>query len=158
MDKKNIRKKAFKSDFKRELRLASDGEIYAKVIQVLGDCRFRVMCDDGIEREGKVKGSLRKRCYFRLEDTCLISLRQEYNKLSNLLNNKIEKADILYKYHPPEVQLLISNGHIKSLSKGITIEEDETFFEEDDDDDNPEDNSDNKNNEIEIDFDLIDDI
>lgn len=56
-------------------RVPQDGEMYARVSKVLGDCRFECACSDGTTRMGKVRGVLRGRMMVRAGDTVIVSVR-----------------------------------------------------------------------------------
>ena len=93
------------------------------------------MCDDKVERIGRVKGSMRKRVWVRPDDIVLISLRPEFSKLSSLIENRKETCDIVHKYFAPtEVNALLP--HLKVIDKIITSSEyDQNLFEEENEDD-----------------------
>jgi translation initiation factor 1A len=88
---------------------------YAKVTQVLGDSRFKLECQDGVQRIGHVRGILRKRrIMIGLNDTVLVGLRS-FEK---------DKCDIIIKYTPEEVRKLIE---INEISSSDTKNNDETI-------------------------------
>ena len=62
----------------------------------------RVLCDDGTERMGVLRGSMRKRVWVRRGDIVLVTLR-EYEDA---------KADIVHKYNETEVSRLASMKEI----------------------------------------------
>jgi translation initiation factor 1A len=87
-------------DRRRELPYAEEGQLYARVIRMLGNGRLAARCGDGKERICKICGSMRKREWVNPGDTVLVSLR-EFDD---------EKADVIYRYKPPELQHLARNG------------------------------------------------
>ncbi len=110
----------------RQLVLKEKGQDYAKTIQLLGNSRLRVRCNDGKECLCIIPGSMRKRQWIAKDDIILISIRgfQE------------DKVDVIYVYKPPEVRKLQKQGH---LSKELIDEagfnsnsEDEIIWEDDD--------------------------
>jgi translation initiation factor 1A len=69
------------------------GQMYGRVIRILGGLNVLVYCNDGYERICHIRGSLRKRTWLYVGDIVLISLRmfEEEKKGS-------ERGDILTKY------------------------------------------------------------
>merc|ERR1712146_307722 len=94
-------------------------EIYAIVTAALGDCRFIVMCEDKVERQVLLKGSFRNRVRINVEDSVIVSLRVEFDRLSSLTDGKMERGDLIWKYYPKEVAILVSNGKIQYLKNGV---------------------------------------
>ena len=94
-------------------------EVYGIVTSTLGDCRFIVHCEDKVERQCTLKGSFRNRVRVNLEDSVIVSLRVEYDRLSTMSDGKKERGDIVWKYFPSEVSILISNGKISYLKNGV---------------------------------------
>ena len=56
-----MRKKPGHVQTKRELRYKIIDEDYAFIQKTLGNCRFMVMCNDGITRLAHVRGAIKKR-------------------------------------------------------------------------------------------------
>lgn len=77
----------------RELLFAEPGQVYGKVIKVLGDSRCEVHNFDGIKRQCKIRGTMRKREYIRVGDIILVSKRDFQD----------EKGDIIHLYTSEEV-------------------------------------------------------
>jgi initiation factor 1A len=169
MPKKTFRKKFQPKN--RVLKEWKDGsEIYAIVTAALGDCRFIVMCEDKVERQVLLKGSFRNRVRINVEDSVIVSLRVEFDRLSTLTDGKLERGDIIWKYYPKEVGILISNGKINYLKNGVPSSDRPHTFDGNFDNDQVDNefdelihgatsNTDEKNKDetqIEIDTDLID--
>ena len=88
-------KKAQKNGYRRDkLEVppeSEDGQEYAKVVDALGDCRFRVRCMDGTEKVAHLRGTLHKRkVRINKDDAVLISLRP--------FESGSVQADIIHKY------------------------------------------------------------
>lgn len=80
-------------------------EVYAYVIKLLGNCRVLVLCDDGNEAIGVIRGSMRrfnKRVLIEAGDIIAVSTR-EY---------QINKVDIVHKYNMEQCKILINNKDI----------------------------------------------
>ena len=81
----------------------TEDQQYAKVIKVLGNCRFELLSlDDNIKRIGHMRGKLRKRAWTSVDDIVLISLREFQG----------DKCDIIHKYKNEEVIKLRDMGEI----------------------------------------------
>jgi len=152
MPKKNNRQK-FRKPRSREIQLKTSDQEYGVIKEKFGDGRFLVKCDDSIDRIGKVKGSLRNRVRFNVDDYVLLALRPDFNSYSSIMNKNFkETADIILKYFPQEVQFLQNNDHFKKLDS-ITSEDDSEF------DEFIQQNTENKDeNTIDVDMDDLDDI
>ena len=128
MPKRNNRQK-FRKPRSRDIQLKTVDQEYAIIMEKFGDGRFLVQCDDGIERIGKVKGSLRNRVRFNVNDYVLLALRPDFNSYSSIMKKDFkETADIILKYFPQEVQFLQSNNHFKKLDC-VTAKDDDEFDE-----------------------------
>ncbi len=81
------------------------GEMLGKVLEIVGDDRARVYCEDGVIRIARIPGRYRKRMWIR-EGDIVIVLPWEFQK---------NKADIMYKYSKNEVEELRKMGLLDKL-------------------------------------------
>ncbi len=101
-------KKPFIPPTKRELPFRDDGQEYAKVLQNLGDQRYRVYCYNGVECIARKAGSLRKNTkksrHVRIEvdNLVLVSVREF----------QPSKVDILFCYTAKEANKLKALGEL----------------------------------------------
>lgn len=82
-----------------------DYEVYAYVIKLLGNCRVLVLCDNGNEAVGVIRGSMRrfnKRVLIETGDILAVSMR-------DFQDNKV---DIVHKYNAEQCKVLINNKEI----------------------------------------------
>jgi translation initiation factor 1A len=82
-----------------------DYEVFAFVMKVLGNCRVLVLCDNGTEAIGVIRGSMRrfnKRVLIENGDIVAVSMR-------DFQDNKV---DIVHKYNAEQCKVLISNNEI----------------------------------------------
>ena len=86
----------------REMPVREDGQLYARVTQMLGNGRVLAACDDGVVRMCKIRGAMRKREWVRTGDTVLIALRSFQD----------DKADLVFKYEEGEVHRLRRLGEL----------------------------------------------
>ena len=80
-------------------------ELYAYVIKLLGNCRALVLCDDGNEAIGVIRGSMRrfnKRVLIETGDIIAVSKR-------DFQNNKV---DIVHKYNAEQCKILINDKEL----------------------------------------------
>lgn len=83
----------------------TDYEVYAYVIKLLGNCRVLVLCDNGTEAIGVIRGSMRrfnKRVLIETGDILAVSMR-------DFQDNKV---DIVHKYNAEQCKILINNKEI----------------------------------------------
>jgi len=89
---------------KRELIFKEEGQEYALVTKLLGNCNMNVDGADEVKRIAHVRGAMRKKVWMNVHDTVLLSLREYQDG----------KADIIHKYDADEVRMLISYGELPS--------------------------------------------
>jgi len=80
-------------------------EVFAYVIKLLGNCRALVLCDNGNEAIGVIRGSMRrfnKRVLIETGDIIAVSTRDYQNN----------KVDIVHKYNMEQCKILINNKDI----------------------------------------------
>ena len=105
------------------------GQEYGRVTALLGNARLRVLCSDGVERLGIIRGKMRRRVWIRAGDVILIALREFSD----------ERCDVIHKYRDEEVRALKKSGDLVDLGDDVAeAEEDDGFVfgEEKDEDDN----------------------
>ena len=103
----------------KTIRYKEEGQEYAQIKSCNGNCRFTVMCFDGVERKAVLCGAMRKRKFVNANDIVLVSLRDFQD----------EKADVIHKYTSSEVTRLEKLGEI-DFNKQTSVET-ETFLFED---------------------------
>ena len=105
----SIRNKKQKSHFNKvsnnNYNIDSEYEVFAYVIKLLGNCRVLVLCDNGTEAVGVIRGSMRrfnKRVLIETGDIVAVSIR----------DFQIGKVDIVHKYNAEQCKILINNKEI----------------------------------------------
>lgn len=105
----SIRNKKKKSQFNKvsnnNYDIDSEYEVYAYVIKLLGNCRVLVLCDNGTEAVGVIRGSMRrfnKRILIETGDIIAVSMR----------DYQTGKVDIVHKYNSEQCKNLIINKEI----------------------------------------------
>mmetsp|Transcript_2586 Transcript_2586/g.4929 ORF Transcript_2586/g.4929 Transcript_2586/m.4929 type:complete len:135 (+) Transcript_2586:64-468(+) len=100
---------------KRELLLKETGQEYAQVVKMLGNGRLEAFCFDGKLRKAHIRGKMQKKIWINKDDIILISLR----------NFQDDKADVIHKYTPDEVQELKRKNQLPSKASIADAEEEE---------------------------------
>lgn len=95
-----------KTEIKRA-RLPGEGELIAKVLDIVGDDRVRAICSDGKIRICRIPGRFRKRMWIRVGDYILV-VPWEFQK---------DKADVVYRYEKSEVEELRKAGLLKTIEE-----------------------------------------
>ena len=105
----SIRNKKKHTQFHREKELNyninTTYEDYAYVVKLLGNCRARVMCNNGTDAIGVIRGSMRrfnKRVLIENGDLVVVSKREFQDN----------KVDIVHKFNIDQCQSLIKNKEI----------------------------------------------
>ena len=99
------------------LRYKEEGQEYAQIKNLKGNCRFDVLCFDGKERMATLCGAMRKRKYVNQNDIVLVSLRDFQDS----------KCDIIDVYDDTQVHQLKDRKHIPD---SIKLAEDNEFSED----------------------------
>ncbi|KCZ71836.1 translation initiation factor 1A (aeIF-1A) [Candidatus Methanoperedens nitroreducens] len=81
----------------------SANEILGTVESLLGANKLRVRCMDGVVRLTRIPGKIKKRTWIREGDVIIIVPWSFQN----------EKADIIWKYSPPQANWLERKGFLK---------------------------------------------
>ncbi|MDW7725725.1 MAG: translation initiation factor eIF-1A [Candidatus Methanoperedens sp.] len=81
-----------------------EGEVLATVESLLGANKLRVRCMDGVVRLARIPGKIKKRVWIR-EGDVIIVVPWDFQD---------DKADVIWKYRPPQVNWLERKGYLKS--------------------------------------------
>lgn len=90
------------SDLK-EMRLPEEGELFGRVLKMLGGENVMVKCTDGVTRRGRIRGKLKRRVWIRDNDIVIIA---PWDFKEN------EQGDIVWRFTLPQVEWLKNNNHI----------------------------------------------
>jgi translation initiation factor 1A len=89
------------------VRLPQGREVMGIVEQRVGGSRMIVKCFDGISRNCRVPGRLRRSLWLREGDLVIIEPWEFDN----------EKGDILFKYNPSQVDWMKRRGYLKNIEE-----------------------------------------
>ena len=87
----------------KEIRLPEEGEMFGRVIKMMGGENVMVKCTDNVARRGRIRGKLKRRVWIRDNDVVIIA-PWEFGKE--------ERGDILWRYTLPQVQWLKQEKYI----------------------------------------------
>ncbi len=87
----------------KEIRLPEEGEMFGRVLKMLGGEIVLIKCTDGIARKGRIRGKLKRRVWIRDNDIVIIAPWDF---------NEAEKGDIVWRFTLPQVEWLKANDHI----------------------------------------------
>ncbi len=87
----------------KKIRLPEEGEMFGRVLKILGGDQLLVKCIDGITRRGRIRGKLRRRIWIRENDIVIISPWDF---------KPTERGYILWRFTLPQVDWLKQNDHI----------------------------------------------
>ena len=90
-------------DMSKRLYIPTEGQVLGQVVQQLGYDRFKVRCQDGKERNVRIRGKLKRRAWTRVNDWVLVEP----------WGFQTERGNILWRYTSGQVELLQSKGYIR---------------------------------------------
>ncbi|WP_291765828.1 translation initiation factor aIF-1A [Caldivirga sp. UBA161] len=88
-----------------KVRIPDEGEMLAKVTDIVGDDRVKVICEDGNIRIARIPGKYRKRMWIRIGDYLIVAP----------WDFEPSKADVVYKYEKGEVNELRRNSKYSEI-------------------------------------------
>ena len=90
-----------------KVRVPGEGEMLGKIIEIVGDDRVKVICEDGKVRLARIPGKYRKKLWFRMGDYVIVAP----------WDFEPNKADLVYKYEKNEVNELRQTRYAEVLNK-----------------------------------------
>ena len=87
----------------KEIQLPQEGEMFGRVIKMMGGENVMVKCEDGVVRRGRIRGKLKRRVWIRDNDVVIIA-PWEFGESG--------RGDILWRYTLPQVDWLKQNKRI----------------------------------------------
>ena len=87
----------------KEIRLPEEGELFGRVLKMLGGENVMIKCDDGVTRRGRIRGKLKRRVWIRDNDIVIIAPWDFKDS---------ERGDIVWRFTLPQVEWLKENNHI----------------------------------------------
>ena len=87
----------------KEIRIPEEGELFGRVLKMLGGENVLIKCTDNITRRGRIRGKLKRRVWIRDNDIVIIAPWDF---------NDTERGDIVWRFTLPQVEWLKANNHI----------------------------------------------
>ena len=87
----------------KEIRLPEEGELFGRVLKMLGGENVLIKCDDNVTRRGRIRGKLKRRVWIRDNDIVIIAPWDF---------KEAERGDIVWRFTLPQVEWLKENNHI----------------------------------------------
>ena len=87
----------------KEIRLPEEGELFGRVLKMMGGENVMIKCDDNITRRGRIRGKLKRRVWIRDNDIVIIAPWDFKEK---------ERGDIVWRFTLPQVEWLKDQNHI----------------------------------------------
>lgn len=88
-----------------------NGEMFARVVEIFGQERMGVFCEDGKHRIGRIRGKIKKRVWIRKGDLVVINPWE----FETQVDGKPEKCEISWRYLRHEVSYLERNRRIPEV-------------------------------------------
>ena len=88
-----------------------NGEMFARVVEIFGQERMGVFCEDGKHRIGRIRGKIKKRVWIRKGDLVVINPWE----FETQVDGKLEKCEISWRYLRHEVSYLERNRRIPEV-------------------------------------------
>ncbi len=89
------------------------GEMFGRVVGILGNDRMEVFCEDGKHRIGRIRGKIKKRVWIRLADLVIVNPWEWETETAD----KMGKCEITWRYMKHEISWLERKNRIPELLK-----------------------------------------
>ena len=73
----------------KEIRLPEEGELFGRVLKMMGGENVMIKCDDNVTRRGRIRGKLKRRVWIRDNDIVIIAPWDF---------NENERGDIVWRF------------------------------------------------------------
>ncbi|MBY9006883.1 MAG: translation initiation factor eIF-1A [Candidatus Lokiarchaeota archaeon] len=87
------------------------GEMFARIVDIYGNERMRVFCEDGVARIGRIRGKIKKRVWIRKGDLVVINPWD----WETPVKDELGKAEISWRYTKSEISWLSRNNKIPEI-------------------------------------------
>ncbi|MFB5599707.1 MAG: translation initiation factor eIF-1A [Nitrososphaeraceae archaeon] len=91
----------------KQLVMPQEGEMFGRVIKLVGGDNVIVKCTDGKVRTCRIRGKIKRRMWIRENDLVLLAP----------WDFQSEKADIVWRYIAAHAEKLDQEGHLQGLNK-----------------------------------------
>lgn len=87
------------------------GEMFGRVVEIYGNERMGVFCEDGKHRVGRIRGKIKKRVWIRKGDLVIVSPWEWETETAD----KPGKCEITWRYTNAEISWLERNNRIPEI-------------------------------------------
>lgn len=87
------------------------GEMFGRIVGVLGNDRMEVFCEDGKHRMGRIRGKIKKRVWIRVADLVIVNPWDWETEIPG----KMGKCEISWRYMKHEISWLERRGKIPEI-------------------------------------------
>ncbi len=88
-----------------------NGEMFGRVIDIYGQDRMEVFCEDGKHRIGRIRGKIKKRVWVRKGDLVIVNPWS----FETQVQDQKEKCEISWRYLKTEITWLTRNNKIPEI-------------------------------------------
>ena len=89
------------------------GEMFGRIVGVLGNDRMEVFCEDGKHRIGRIRGKIKKRVWIRIADLVIVNPWDWETEVAD----KLGKCEISWRYMKHEISWLERRNRIPEILK-----------------------------------------
>ena len=87
------------------------GEMFGRVVGILGNDRMEIFCEDGKHRIGRIRGKIKKRVWIRIADLVIVNPWDWETQT----DGKMGKCEISWRYMKHEISWLERNKRIPEI-------------------------------------------
>ena len=88
-----------------------NGEMFGRVVEIYGQERMEIFCEDGISRIGRIRGKIKKRVWVRKGDLVIVNPWG----FETVVEGQKEKCEIFWRYLRHEVAWLERNNRLPEI-------------------------------------------
>ncbi len=89
----------------------SSGEMWARIVEIYGQERMEVFCEDGKRRIGRIRGKIKKRVWIRIGDLVIINPWD----FETQIKGQRGKCEISWRYLRHEIAWLERNNKLPEI-------------------------------------------
>ena len=88
-----------------------NGEMFGRIVDIYGQERMEVFCEDGKHRVGRIRGKIKKRVWIRQGDLVIINPWE----FETTIKGKKERCEISWRYLKHEISWLTRNNRLPEI-------------------------------------------
>lgn len=87
------------------------GEMFGRIVEIFGNDRMQVFCEDGKHRVGRIRGKIKKRVWVRKGDLVIVNPWEFETEIKDKLGN----CEISWRYLSAEISWLERNKKVPEI-------------------------------------------